>query len=85
MPNLTKLFASVAICAMTAGIAQADDAKAPAAAADAAKSETAAKPRTDSPQGIEKALEFAIITAPEKRDPGLVKKLDAVAGRVLTA
>lgn len=45
----------------------------------------AAKPRTDSPQGIEKALEFAIITAPEKRDPGLVKKLDAVAGRVLTA
>ncbi|QPZ89510.1 peptidylprolyl isomerase [Thioclava electrotropha] len=47
MPNLTKLFASVAICAMTAGIAQADDAKAPAAAADAAKSETAAKPRTD--------------------------------------
>ncbi|HCR95668.1 MAG TPA: S-methyl-5'-thioadenosine phosphorylase, partial [Oceanicaulis sp.] len=25
----------------------------------------AAKPRTDSPQGIEKALEFAIITAPE--------------------
>ncbi|WP_078541602.1 MULTISPECIES: peptidylprolyl isomerase [unclassified Thioclava] len=47
MPNLTKLFASVAICAMTAGIAQADDAKVPAAAADAAKSETAAKPRTD--------------------------------------
>ncbi|OOY14915.1 peptidylprolyl isomerase [Thioclava sp. DLFJ5-1] len=32
---------------MTAGIAQADDAKVPAAAADAAKSETAAKPRTD--------------------------------------
>ncbi|OOY30342.1 peptidylprolyl isomerase [Thioclava sp. F36-6] len=32
---------------MTAGIAQAEDAKAPAAAADAAKSETAAKPRSD--------------------------------------
>jgi len=47
-----------------------------------ATSETA---RTDSPQGIEKALEFAIITAPEKRDPELVAKLDAVAGRVLRA
>ncbi|WP_430430516.1 S-methyl-5'-thioadenosine phosphorylase [Oceanicaulis sp.] len=43
----------------------------------------AANPRTDSPQGIEKALEFAIITAPEKRDPALLAKLDAVAGRVL--
>jgi len=45
----------------------------------------AANPRTDSPQGIEKALEYAIITAPEKRDPDLVSKLDAVAGRVLKA
>lgn len=43
----------------------------------------AATERTDSPQGIEKALEFAIITAPEKRDPALLAKLDAVAGRVL--
>ncbi|WP_375548441.1 S-methyl-5'-thioadenosine phosphorylase [Oceanicaulis alexandrii] len=43
----------------------------------------AANPRTDSPQGIETALEFAIITAPEKRDPALLAKLDAVAGRVL--
>lgn len=29
------------------------------------------------------ALQFAIVTAPEARDPVLVKKLDAVAGRVL--
>jgi 5'-methylthioadenosine phosphorylase len=29
------------------------------------------------------ALQFAIVTAPEARDPWLVKKLDAVAGRVL--
>lgn len=35
------------------------------------------------PIGSDRALEFAIITAPEARDPELVKKLDAVAGRVL--
>ena len=29
------------------------------------------------------ALDFAIITSPEARDPEMVKKLDAVAGRVL--
>lgn len=34
---------------------------------------------------IDTALEFAFITAPEKRDPALVAKLDAVAGRVLKA
>ncbi|MDK3019147.1 S-methyl-5'-thioadenosine phosphorylase [Pseudodonghicola flavimaris] len=34
-------------------------------------------------QGCDHALEFAIMTAPEKRDPDLVAKLDAVAGRVL--
>jgi 5'-methylthioadenosine phosphorylase len=33
--------------------------------------------------GSDQALEYAIMTAPEKRDPDLVKKLDAVAGRVL--
>ncbi len=33
--------------------------------------------------GCDRALEFAIMTAPEKRDPALVGKLDAVAGRVL--
>jgi 5'-methylthioadenosine phosphorylase len=33
--------------------------------------------------GSDTALEYAILTAPEKRDPELVRKLDAVAGRVL--
>jgi 5'-methylthioadenosine phosphorylase len=35
------------------------------------------------PAGSDRALDFAIMTAPGKRDPALVKKLDAVAGRVL--
>lgn len=35
------------------------------------------------PIGSDKALDFAIMTAPEKRDAALLKKLDAVAGRVL--
>jgi 5'-methylthioadenosine phosphorylase len=35
------------------------------------------------PLGSDRALEHAIMTAPEKRDPLLVAKLDAVAGRVL--
>jgi len=33
--------------------------------------------------GCHTALENAIVTAPEKRDPSLVARLDAVAGRVL--
>lgn len=33
--------------------------------------------------GCNNALEYALITAPEVRDPALVAKLDAVAGRVL--
>jgi len=40
-------------------------------------------PRTPSPQGIETNLDVAMITAPEARDPNLLAKLDAVAGRVL--
>ena len=39
--------------------------------------------RTNSPLGIETVLDTALITAPEKRDPELARKLDAVAGRVL--
>ena len=39
--------------------------------------------RTPSPSGIETTLDTAFITAPEKRDPVLFAKLDAVAGRVL--
>ncbi|NYZ17538.1 S-methyl-5'-thioadenosine phosphorylase [Azospirillum sp. RWY-5-1] len=34
-------------------------------------------------QGCHTALDNALITAPEKRDPALLAKLDAVAGRVL--
>ncbi|MDB3965972.1 S-methyl-5'-thioadenosine phosphorylase, partial [Amylibacter sp.] len=33
--------------------------------------------------GCDKALEFAILTQPDSRDPQMVAKLDAVAGRVL--
>src|SRR5262245_30609478 len=35
------------------------------------------------PQGCDRALETAIITAPEARDPECLRRLDAVAGRVL--
>jgi 5'-methylthioadenosine phosphorylase len=37
------------------------------------------------PIGSDRALDSALITAPEARDPDLLKKLDAVAGRVLKA
>lgn len=37
------------------------------------------------PIGSDSALDVAIITPPEKRDPALLAKLDAVAGRVLGA
>jgi 5'-methylthioadenosine phosphorylase len=39
----------------------------------------------DCPAGCRHALDHALITAPEARDPDLVRKLDAVAGRVLGA
>src|SRR5579864_9518743 len=41
--------------------------------------------RHDGPcrQGCDRALEHALITAPERRDPALLARLDAVAGRVL--
>jgi 5'-methylthioadenosine phosphorylase len=35
------------------------------------------------PVGSDRALDTAMITAPEARDPALLQKLDAVAGRVL--
>ncbi|GJE43597.1 S-methyl-5'-thioadenosine phosphorylase [Methylobacterium soli] len=35
------------------------------------------------PAGSDRALEGAIMTAPQHRDPALIAKLDAVAGRVL--
>ena len=34
-------------------------------------------------QGCDRALEYALITPPDGRDPDMIKKLDAVAGRVL--
>jgi 5'-methylthioadenosine phosphorylase len=34
-------------------------------------------------QGCHRALEHALITAPERRDPALLARLDAVAGRIL--
>ena len=39
--------------------------------------------RAPCPHGCDRALEHAILTAPEARDPALVAKLDAVAGRML--
>ncbi|GGA95952.1 S-methyl-5'-thioadenosine phosphorylase [Allosediminivita pacifica] len=35
------------------------------------------------PHGCDRALEFALLTAPDKRDAALLGRLDAVAGRVL--
>jgi 5'-methylthioadenosine phosphorylase len=37
------------------------------------------------PEGCDRALDTAIITPPESRDPELLRRLDAVAGRVLHA
>ncbi|MGR3757969.1 MAG: phosphorylase family protein, partial [Tranquillimonas sp.] len=39
--------------------------------------------RAPCPHGCDRALDYALLTAPEKRDPALLAKLDAVAGRVL--
>jgi 5'-methylthioadenosine phosphorylase len=39
--------------------------------------------RAPCPHGCDRALTHAIMTAPDKRDPALLARLDAVAGRVL--
>jgi 5'-methylthioadenosine phosphorylase len=39
--------------------------------------------RAPCPHGCDRALEHAIMTAPDKRDPEVLARLDAVAGRVL--
>ncbi|MWD26931.1 S-methyl-5'-thioadenosine phosphorylase [Aquicoccus sp. SCR17] len=39
--------------------------------------------RAPCPHGCDRALDTAILTAPDRRDPALVARLDAVAGRVL--
>ena len=49
----------------------------------AALGEALAAERGPCPAGCDRALENAVITAPEARDPAMVKRLDAVAGRVL--
>jgi 5'-methylthioadenosine phosphorylase len=43
-----------------------------------------AAPRGPCAGGCDRALEYAIITAPEKRDAALMAKLDAVAARMLS-
>jgi len=40
-------------------------------------------PRGPCPAGCDRALDHALITAPDRRDPDLLAKLDIVAGRVL--
>ncbi|MDF1670116.1 MAG: S-methyl-5'-thioadenosine phosphorylase [Roseovarius sp.] len=39
--------------------------------------------RVPCPHGCDRALDYAILTAPDARDPAVIAKLDAVAGRVL--
>ncbi len=39
--------------------------------------------RAPCPQGCDRALDHALLTAPEARDPAVLARLDAVAGRVL--
>jgi len=57
--------------------------------AGAARSLIAALPgllppdRAPCPHGCDRALDHALMTAPDKRDPALLARLDAVAGRVL--
>ncbi len=57
--------------------------------ADAARALVAGLParlgpdRAPCPQGCDHALDHAILTAPENRDPKLLARLDAVAGRLL--
>ncbi len=40
--------------------------------------------RAPCPHGCDRALDYAVLTAPDRRDPAMVAKLDAVAGRVLS-
>jgi 5'-methylthioadenosine phosphorylase len=46
---------------------------------------TIGKPRDICRAACDRALDHALITAPAARDPALMEKLDAVAGRVLLA
>ncbi len=40
-------------------------------------------PRGPCPAGCDRALQYAIVTSPDQRDPALMARLDAIAGRVL--
>ena len=40
--------------------------------------------RAQCEHGCDRALDYSILTAPDKRDPAVVAKLDAVAGRILS-
>ena len=51
----------------------------------AAVVQTIGAARGPCPAGCDRALDHALITAPAARDPALLAKLDAVAGRVLAA
>ena len=62
-------------------IANADNAR---ALLKAVAPKLAHRPDVDSPGG-DRALEYAVITAPDARDPEVIARLDAVAGRVLRA
>ena len=44
-----------------------------------------ALPATRAPSPIDTALDHAVITVLEARDPAMIEKLSAVAGRVLRA
>jgi 5'-methylthioadenosine phosphorylase len=63
-------------------VMHANSAKAKVMIADLARN-LATMPREASP--IDTCLDYALITAPDARDPALMAKLDAVAGRVLGA
>ena len=43
------------------------------------------QPRGSCPAGCDRALDFAIVTAPSERDPGLIAKLDAILARTAAA
>ncbi|MDP7150791.1 MAG: S-methyl-5'-thioadenosine phosphorylase [Paracoccaceae bacterium] len=40
--------------------------------------------RNPCPCGCDRALEYAVLTAPDKRDPAMIEKLSVVAGRILS-
>lgn len=56
-----------------------------AVARDTVKAFVAALPPTRTPSPIDTCLDVALMTDPAKRDPALLAKLDAVAGRALGA